>query len=203
MGLSEVRRNGGAWPGDWGLVVVLILIATLLMFSGDSGRALLRFERSGIAAGEWWRLLSGHLTHMGWSHVALNGAGLILVWYLVGTAFSALRWLLIAAVAIATMDTCFWFLNPDMAWYVGLSGLLHALLAAGIVARLGNINAETAILAALVIAKLAWEQFSGPLPGSELTSGGVVIVDAHLYGAAGGVLGALLGRIRVQPHASL
>ncbi len=203
MGLSEVRRNGGAWPGDWGLVVVLILIATLLMFSGDSGRELLRFERSGIAAGEWWRLLSGHLTHMGWSHVALNGAGLILVWYLVGTAFSALRWLLIAAVAIATMDTCFWFLNPDMAWYVGLSGLLHALLAAGIVARLGNINAETAILAALVIAKLAWEQFSGPLPGSELASGGVVIVDAHLYGAAGGVLGALLGRIRVQPHASL
>ncbi len=203
MGLSEVRRSGGAWPGNWGLVVVLILIATLLMFSGDSGRALLRFERSGIAAGEWWRLLSGHLTHMGWSHVALNSAGLILVWYLVGTAFSALRWLLIAAVAIATMDTCFWFLNPDMAWYVGLSGLLHALLAAGIVARLGNINAETAILAALVIAKLAWEQFSGPLPGSELTSGGAVIVDAHLYGAAGGVLGALLNRITVQPHASL
>ena len=90
-----------------------------------------------------------------------------------------------------------------MAWYVGLSGLLHALLAAGIVARLGNINAEMAILATLVIAKLAWEQFSGPLPGSELTSGGVVIVDAHLYGAAGGVLGALLNRITVQPHASL
>jgi len=142
-------------------------------------------------------LLSGHLTHLGWSHFALNSAGLILVWYLVGTAYSPLRWLLIAAVAIATIDICFWFLNPELTWYVGLSGLLHALLVAGILARLSDSNAETVILAALIVAKLAWEQFNGPLPGSEASSGGPVIVDAHLYGAAGGLLGGLLTRIRV------
>lgn len=163
----------------------------------------LRFDRDGIAAGELWRLLSGHLTHLGWSHFALNSAGLVLVWYLVGTAYSPLAWLLIAAAAIATIDVCFWFLNPELTWYVGLSGVLHALLVAGVLARLGDLNAETVILAALIIAKLAWEQFNGPLPGSETTSGGPVIVDAHLYGAAGGVLGGLLTRIRVQPRTSL
>jgi rhomboid family GlyGly-CTERM serine protease len=175
----------------------VILIAAVTMLSGDAGMEWLRFDRGAIATGELWRLLSGHLTHLGWAHFALNSAGLILVWYLVGTAYSPLRWLLIAAVAIATIDMGFWFLNPELTWYVGLSGLLHALLAAGILARLSERNAETVILAALIIAKLAWEQFNGPLPGSEASSGGHVIVDAHLYGAAGGLLGGLLTRIRV------
>ena len=203
MGLHKVKHAIAERRSVWGFVAILIVIATAMMFSGAAGMELLRFDRSGIAAGELWRLLTGHLTHLGWSHLALNGAGLILVWYLVGTAYSTIRWLLIAAVAIATIDVCFWFLNPDLAWYVGLSGLLHALLVAGILARLGEINAETVILGVLVVAKLAWEQIQGPLPGSEMSSGGPVIVDAHLYGAAGGVLGALLNRIRVRPRASL
>ena len=203
MGLHKVRGAGAGWRSDWGSVAIVILIATVPMLSGDAGMEWLRFDRGAIATGELWRLLSGHLTHLGWSHFALNSAGMILVWYLVGTAYSPLRWLLISAVAIATIDICFWFLNPELTWYVGLSGLLHALLVAGILARLSDNNAETVILAALIIAKLAWEQFNGPLPGSEASSGGPVIVDAHLYGAAGGLLGWLLTRIRVQPPASL
>ena len=43
----------------------------------------------------------------------------------------------------------------------------------------------------VLIAKLAWEQISGPLPGSAATAGVAVIVDAHLYGAAGGILALL------------
>ena len=101
------------------------------------------------------------------------------------------------------MDAGFWFLNPELYWYVGMSGLLHGLLAAGIVTRLKDIDAETAILLLLLIAKISWEQWSGPVPGSESTSGGPVIVDAHLYGALGGVLGAFLARIRVESPASI
>ena len=53
---------------------------------------------------------------------------------------------------------------------------------------------EAIILAAFVIAKIAWEQFAGPMPGSEATTGGKVIVEAHLYGAFGGLLAGLLCR---------
>ena len=204
MGLYKTKDAGAAWRSAWGFVGILILIPTVLMLTGDAGMELLRFDRGGIARGELWRLVSGHVVHLGWSHFALNAAGLVLVWYLVGTAYSAVRWLLIASVAVATIGVCFWFLNPDLEWYVGLSGLLHALLVAGIFARLhDDMNAETVVLAVLVAAKLAWEQIYGPLPGSEVTSGGPVIVDAHLYGAVGGILGALLDRIRVRARASL
>ena len=40
--------------------------------------------------------------------------------------------------------------------------------------------------------KLVWEQLVGPLPFSESTSGGPVLVDAHLYGTIGGLLTQLI-----------
>lgn len=203
MGLYKAIRGSAGDRSERAFVALLILIVTLLMLTGDAGRELLRYDRSGIAAGEWWRLVSAHLVHLGWSHFALNSVGLILVWTLVGNVYSAPQWLLVALVAVATMAAGFWFLNPDLAWYVGLSGLLHALLVAGIVARLSRKSPQNIFLTVLLIAKLAWEQFSGPLPGSEAAATGVVIVDAHLYGAAGGVVGGLLNRIRVRPRASI
>ena len=106
-------------------------------------------------------------------------------------------------MTLAVIDTGFWWLNPELYWYVGMSGLLHGLLAAGLVPRLRRINLETAVLALLLMAKIGWEQFGGPLPGSESTSGGPVVVDAHLYGAIGGVLAAVLLQIRVKRSPSI
>ena len=50
----------------------------------------------------------------------------------------------------------------------------------------------TGVILALVMAKLLFEQLIGPLPGSETTSGGPVVIDAHLYGAVGGVIAVLI-----------
>ena len=37
-------------------------------------------------------------------------------------------------------------------------------------------------------AKIIFEQIYGPLPGSEQSAGGPVVVDAHLYGAIAGCI---------------
>jgi hypothetical protein len=76
------------------------------------------------------------------------------------------------------------------------------MLAAGIVAGLAERSSEAAILAVVVAGKVAWEQFAGPLPGSEATSGGAVIVDAHLYGMLGGTAVAF-ALIRVRRAAPI
>jgi rhomboid family GlyGly-CTERM serine protease len=204
MGLEKSKSTTAiSVPTSWIVPAALLGIALLFMLGGETAREWLRYDRVWISEGESWRLLSGHLAHLGWSHFALNGAGLGLVWYLVGARYSSRVWVAIVGVSIATIDLGFWFFNPELHWYVGLSGLLHSLLAAGIVARLHPFDAETAVLALLLVSKLAWEQFGGALPGSEVTSGGPVIVAAHLYGAIGGVLGAVLSRIRVRPPASI
>lgn len=204
MGLSkgEETRLGALPTLAWLVPGIVVLCALTLLLAGDPGREWLRFDRAGIAAGEVWRLLTGHLVHLGVSHTLLNLAGLILVWFLVGRAYAWQQWLWVMAGSIAAIDLGLWFGEPSLEWYVGLSGLLHGMLAAGIVAGLAGCSAETLLLAVVVAGKLAWEQFAGPLPGSETTSGGAVIVDAHLYGVIGGTLVALV-LIRVRRGAPI
>lgn len=173
--------------------------ASTLASLSDAARILLRYDRAGIADGELWRLGTGHIAHLGVSHLLLNLAGLGVVWLLVGSAFSLLEWLVVIACGIAFIDLGFWVLDPRLSWYVGLSGLLHTMLVAGIIGRLREAPAESVLLAVVVAAKLAWEQLAGPLPGSETSAGGPVVVNAHLYGAIAGIIAA--GSLRAREWA--
>ena len=202
MGLHEDDHSAQKALRHWAVPVVIAIVAAVFELGGKPVRELLAFDRTGIAAGEAWRLLSGHFVHLGISHLALNLVGLALVWYLVGRQFTTVRWLFVAILSIVAMDAGFWWLNPELDWYVGLSGLLHGLLAAGLIDAVRERDREGLVIALFVIGKLAWEQWGGPLPGSEATAGGAVIVDAHLYGAVGGAVAGIVagftGR-RVRP----
>jgi rhomboid family GlyGly-CTERM serine protease len=202
MGLDDLHK-AARFHRHWYGALGLAILATLLQLGGDGARELLAFERDGLAAGEVWRLLGGHFVHLGWSHLLLNLVGLALVAWLVGYAFDGLRWLFVMVLSIAAIDAGLWFLDTGLDWYVGLSGLLHGLLAAGLFVGLVRRDREALILALFVLAKLGWEQLVGPLPGSESTAGGAVIVNAHLYGAAGGALAALLCRRSARGAAPL
>ncbi len=195
MGLHKAAGNSNLWA-CWLLVAGVSALAIALQFGGEQVREALAYTRDGVAGGELWRLVTGHFVHLGWTHMWLNLAGLALVVWLVGGVFGWVRWLLVLGLTVLIIDVGFWFLYPNLAWYVGLSGVLHGLLVGGLLKGVVERDRESMILLGFVLAKLAWEQFSGgPLPGSEATSGGNVIVNAHLYGAVGGALaGTLLWR---------
>lgn len=190
MGLDNAlsRFRQSAELRTWIAPAALVLAAGGLELAGEWSRAWLSFDRAAIGAGEAWRLLTGHFVHLGVSHYLLNAAGLVLVWALVGQYLTTARWLFAALAVIAGIDLGFWFFATGLQWYVGLSGLLHGLLAAGILAGWRAGDRDMLALGILVAAKLAYEQFAGPLPGSEASAGGPVIVDAHLYGAVTGVV---------------
>lgn len=173
------------------LLLGLLLLVLLLAAGGDTAREWLRYERSGIEAGQLWRLLTAHLVHLGAGHAILNAAGLVLVAWLYGPCLSFRQWLLAGGMTVAGIDAAFWLLEPRLDWYVGLSGLLHGLLAAGIVVRFGAARAEAVGVGLLLATKLAWEQLAGALPGSIELAGGAVVVDAHLYGAIAGLVAGL------------
>ena len=175
---------------DWQVPFVVALACVVAAAWGDAARELLRYDRPAIVDAEYWRLLSGHFVHLGVPHLALNLAGLVLVWLLVGRLYNTRQWILAAAISILAMALGFWFLDEALRWYVGLSGLLHGLLLAGAIRGLRALPGECVVICAMVFAKLAYEQVAGPLPGSESAAGGAVVVNAHLYGAIGGVLAA-------------
>ena len=197
MGLSQIKLSpySGHFQ-SWILPAVLAALCLLGLVFGEPIRDQLRWERSAVAAGEFYRLLSGHFVHLGVGHTLLNAFGLGLVWLLVGGAFSMLGWIVALGIVIAVIDLGFWFWMPSLGWYVGLSGVLHGLLVAGLIGSLRVRRRESLILGAVIAAKLGYETFVGPLPGSAEAAGGAVIVEAHLYGAVGGLLGGVLLSIR-------
>jgi rhomboid family GlyGly-CTERM serine protease len=178
---TSVSAIGGGW-----LVGLLAALLVLLWLTGDSGRELLRYERTAVLNGQYWRLLTGHFVHGSTQHLLLNGVGLGLIAALFPREYSVRAWLLILASSIVTIDLGFVFLEPQLQWYVGLSGVLHGALAAGALGWWRHESKPLALgLTAVLIGKLAWEQWHGALP---LSGDMPVVVDAHLYGAIGGAL---------------
>ena len=178
--------------------LLLIVCVVLLMIQGGGATAqlALRYDRDALAAGQWWRLLTGHFIHLGYEHAVLDVAGLALMWALFARDYPARGWLLIIGLSIVGIDAGLWLLSSTTQWYVGSSGVLHGVLAAGTYAHLRRREADGWILALLLIGKLVYEQTLGALP---LTSGGAVIVAAHLYGAVAGAVAALLLRGVAKP----
>lgn len=183
------QRTAVRWQrGHLWLIGALIFAVVLLAFAGDDARQVLRYERSAILRGQLWRLLTGHLVHGNTWHLVLNLAGMGLVALLFGRDYTPRQWLGILLVAVATIDAAFVFYEPQLQWYVGLSGVLHGAIAAGLIAWWRYENRYLTILVAVfLLAKIAWEQTRGAMPFSGDMP---VIVDAHLFGAIGGASGA-------------
>ena len=78
--------------------------------------------------------------------------------------------------------------STDVAWYVGLSGVIHGLCVIGAISNFRR-NSWIAILLIIGISiKLLWEQFFADSHAMETAIGGEIIYDAHLYGATTGAL---------------
>ena len=108
MGLDKLRNECGLAflsPASGWLVPLGISLSSLaIALGGDAGREVFRYQREAIADGEFWRLFSGHLAHLGISHLLLNIAGLLLIWLLVGHRFRNIQWIAIVLICVAGID---------------------------------------------------------------------------------------------------
>lgn len=183
------RRLRDSW-----VILVLLLGSLALAVGGDEWRELGRYDREALAAGEYWRLVSGHLVHLGWGHLWPNLTALVVIGFLFEGTLRTTDWLLTALVAGGAIDVGLFFLDPGVRWYVGLSGVLHGFVAAGAFELALRRQALGVILGVALSAKIVFEQTVGPVPLTAGAVGGPVIVAAHLYGATGGLLTAAAAR---------
>jgi len=186
-----------AWRAP--LVLALVLVAVHVL--GTPVREALPYDRAAIlVGGEYWRLVTAHFVHYDLTHLAWNLAGLALVAWLFAREFDLRGWIVILAASTIAVDLGFLVFEPKLEWYVGFSGVLHGLMAAGLCAWLWRKpDALTALVAVLFALKLGWEHFMGALPFTASTLAIAVVHEAHTYGALGGAVAALWLLWRQRP----
>jgi len=178
------HRSGLALLGG----VILVLAILEWLGAADS----LRYQRSALAAGEFWRLLTAHLVHFGPAHTAMNALALVAVIAVLGSYLRLTEWCGVALLCGLGVSGGLWLGMPEVAYYVGLSGVLHGLVAAGAVAALASERGFATLVLILLGVKLIWEALYGPTPGSGDAAGGPVLIESHRYGALPGVLYSLV-----------
>ena len=177
---------------NWLAILAILVACIVLAVGGDELRELGRYQRDALENGQYWRLVTGHLVHLGWGHLWPNLAALVIIGALFDGVFRNADWWRLSLASAAAIDLGLYVLDPDVLWYVGLSGVLHGLVAAGALALCFGRQTLGIVLALGLCAKLAFEQFAGPVPFTAAAVGGPVVVAAHLYGAAGGALAQVL-----------
>jgi rhomboid family GlyGly-CTERM serine protease len=181
--LLSVRSADAVFPA----AVLVVLAVTFL--AGADAVGVLRYERLAVLQGEAWRLVTGHLVHADVVHVGWNVVGVLLVGFLFARDYSPAQWLVVLFASVVAIDLGFLLLEPRLEWYVGFSGVLHGWMAAGLVAWLHRSRDPlTWLVAALFVAKLAWEHHAGALPFTAESLSLPVVHEAHTYGAIGGLL---------------
>ena len=148
---------------------------------------LLDFERTEIRNGQWWLLVTGHFCHLSWTHWLLNNVALVIIWELFYRATPIIK----ASTELLLLCLCvsagiFWF-NSDVEWYVGLSGVLHGLFTIGVLREIFLGHKLSIVIGIVLVGKLVWEQTVG-ITTSFFFNPDEVLVDAHLYGAVGGLV---------------
>ena len=140
--VAQLRRRYG--------LALLALCAVLLLpeLAGEWARAALRYERAAIAAGEWWRLVTAHLVHLDLEHAAAQCARARAH---VGAVRARLSvhgsgWSSSSPRSPPSMPDC-GSATRDVDWYVGASGALHGVMAAGTLAHVRRGDLDGWILA--------------------------------------------------------
>ena len=142
-------------------------------------------------AGEWWRLVTGHLVHIDLWHLLLNAVGGIALWVLFRRDFSVRQLIIVCVMAVLAIDLGLWYFS-SLQQYAGLSGVLHGVAAAGIWILIRARDRWGWVLAAMGLLKLAIENSSAPAMLDALNR---VATEAHILGAIGGLVGVLLSGV--------
>ncbi|MCP4663805.1 MAG: rhombosortase [bacterium] len=125
---SSLSRGEGARPGIW--ASLLLSTPAVVIYLGPALGEWLAYDRAAIAAGQLWRLITGHWTHwsadqLGWDLLIFALLGIF--WERTGQR----RLFLVCAVGSALIiSLTVWFFLPEIGFYRGLSGIDCALVTA-------------------------------------------------------------------------
>jgi len=186
LSLDAARRLPGA---------SLLLVAFAVAASALPGVAVwLQFDRSAIAGGAVWRLVTSHFVHWSGEHLFWDVLALAVLGWLCERQDRE-RFLKCVGLAAVLIPLFLWMLEPWMMTYRGLSGIDSALFAmlAAVMLREAVVEHDWSRLGFVATISLG---FAAKV-GFEIVSGATLFVDSSAAGMRpvplAHVVGALVG----------
>ncbi len=181
---------------------MVIAVVTTVIFAVPALTFKLQLDFDPVVDGQWWRVLSGHLTHYNGQHLFWD----LLMFVVLGAVcerqnrklFGVFLVSMATVVSLTVMFAC-----SDISEYRGLSGIDTGLFAwltltqlrASFSGREKYLAAFWATSGILLIGKLAFEMITGDLLFVH-TDGFKPILESHLAGAVAGALAAVAAPTR-------
>ncbi len=201
--MSEKKGRRG-WT-DLPLVSIILGLAAFAVFFFPEAAARLQYDRQALAAGEWWRVVTGHWTHWSWDHLLWDA----LVFTGLGAAcerYGRARFIAFLAGSVLLVPAAVWAFLPDMNIYRGLSGLdaglfiMLAFLMTRESIREGCWSgaAILSLASAAFLAKVGYEMAVGQAVFVRTEGLFLPVPIAHLAGAVIGALAAFHGKGRKE-----
>jgi rhomboid family GlyGly-CTERM serine protease len=174
-------------------ITLSLAVVVAAVFAFDRA-ALLEFSRTEIAAGQWWRVFTGHLTHWSADHLAWD----LMMFVVLGAVLerrSRARFLGVLVVSAAAISAAVFWIQPEFELYRGLSGVDSGLFVAVCVGRLADARREKdrltfAIAIGLLVglvAKTVFEYATGTTLFVDCAATGFTpLALSHLAGAVAG-----------------
>lgn len=129
MWFSEQRHGSIKLP--WRIILLTLIATAFWLFAGAAPKSFV-FDRTLIAQGELWRLITGHWVHSDAEHALWDITALLVL----GTFFEKrLKQQLFIHLFLGTIaiDLWIWWGMPQLIYYCGLSGILNTLLVTGLI----------------------------------------------------------------------
>ena len=118
----------------------------------------------------------------------MNLAGLVITLGLFIDAFKTIRIFPLIIFSSLFISVCLFFFDKEVIWYVGLSGVLHALFSYGAAQDIAKKDPWGYLLGAGFVIKIIYEQIFGAMQSTVDLIAAEVLINAHLYGAISGLI---------------
>ena len=147
----------------------------------------LRYERAEFTS-NLWQSVTHALVHLNTQHLVINCLALFCIYLLFPEGFKSTKWIIALLVSAIVSSAGLYLFSPAIDWCVGLSGALHGLMVYVMLRARANVLWMLALAGKIILEQTTLsEQFDVANLTANLIQHNVV-VDAHLWGAIGGLL---------------
>ncbi|GGF08299.1 rhombosortase [Kangiella profundi] len=146
------------------------------------------YDRVLVDSGQWWRLVTANLVHLGGWHTVMNLASLWLISFIFQPLLKQSYWIIWVLLLYCVNILAMHLWTPHIIHYVGMSGALYGLIAACATAELRLGVKISGVLLLIVGIKIFLPQIMGVEEEYDDFLGGAVVEESHIIGFIQGII---------------